>query len=125
MPLHPTPARRTAGLRPAPHACAADGRAPPCTPRLRGERQGSALHPLGLSPQTPEMLSHLFLARGRDGGWGFCTSFALSDQPAIMTAGWSVYVRAKVFFSDKAQENAAGNMIPAAFFYVFVFGGCL
>ncbi|NBI82490.1 hypothetical protein D3Z48_10445, partial [Clostridiaceae bacterium] len=22
-------------------------------PRLRGERQGSALHPLGLTPQTP------------------------------------------------------------------------
>ncbi|NBI83975.1 hypothetical protein D3Z48_18275, partial [Clostridiaceae bacterium] len=42
----------------------------PCTPRLRGGRQGSALHPLGLSPQTPEMLTHLFLACGRDGDFG-------------------------------------------------------
>ncbi|RKJ73053.1 hypothetical protein D7X33_20790, partial [Butyricicoccus sp. 1XD8-22] len=57
LPLHPAPARRAAEL------C-------PCTPRLRGERQGSALHPLGLSPQTPEMLAHLFLACGRDGGLG-------------------------------------------------------
>ncbi|RKJ79527.1 hypothetical protein D7X33_07520 [Butyricicoccus sp. 1XD8-22] len=40
LPLHPAPTRRAAGL------C-------PCTPRLRGGRQGSALHPLGLSPQTP------------------------------------------------------------------------
>ncbi|MCI9484865.1 MAG: hypothetical protein HFH27_10460, partial [Clostridiaceae bacterium] len=58
LPLHPAPARRAAGL------C-------PCTPRLRGGRQGSALHPLGLSPQTPEMLSHLYLACGRDVGLGF------------------------------------------------------
>ncbi len=31
--------------RPAPSAYAASGRALPCTQRLRGERQGSALHP--------------------------------------------------------------------------------
>ncbi|NBI83477.1 hypothetical protein D3Z48_15630, partial [Clostridiaceae bacterium] len=30
-------------------------------------RQGSALHPLGLAPQTPEMLAHLYIACGRDG----------------------------------------------------------
>ncbi|NBH79553.1 hypothetical protein D3Z52_15540 [Clostridiaceae bacterium] len=55
LPLHPAPSRRAAGLR-------------PCTPRLRGGRQGSALHPLGLPPQTPEMLTHLLFACGRDEG---------------------------------------------------------
>ncbi|RKJ79524.1 hypothetical protein D7X33_07500, partial [Butyricicoccus sp. 1XD8-22] len=76
--------RRAAGLR-------------PCTPRLRGERRGSApaprayaasdrappLHPAptrratGLCPvpagafaPDPEMLTHLLIACGRDGGGG-------------------------------------------------------
>ncbi|RKJ75856.1 hypothetical protein D7X33_16105, partial [Butyricicoccus sp. 1XD8-22] len=60
--LHPAPARRAAGL------C-------PCTPRLRGGRQGAALHPLGFPPQTPEMLAHLSLACGRDGGLGLLHAF--------------------------------------------------
>ena len=59
LPLHPAPARRVAGLY-------------PCTPRLRGERQGSAPAPRayaaggralpctrwGFTP-NPEMLTHL------------------------------------------------------------------
>ncbi|RKJ75452.1 hypothetical protein D7X33_17080, partial [Butyricicoccus sp. 1XD8-22] len=42
------------GFAPAPHACAAGGRALPCT------RWGFA--------PDPEMLAHLCLACGRDGG---------------------------------------------------------
>ncbi|RKJ76239.1 hypothetical protein D7X33_15095 [Butyricicoccus sp. 1XD8-22] len=57
---------RAAGLCP----CTPPRALPSGHPRLRGGRQGSALHPLGLPPQTPEMLAHLFFACGRDGGFG-------------------------------------------------------
>ncbi|RKJ76773.1 hypothetical protein D7X33_13620, partial [Butyricicoccus sp. 1XD8-22] len=72
-PLHPAPTRRAAGLR-------------PCTPRLRGGRQGSALHPLGLPPQTPEMLTHLFSPADGTGVLGFCPSFTPS-APARQNGG--------------------------------------
>ncbi|RKJ80768.1 hypothetical protein D7X33_05535, partial [Butyricicoccus sp. 1XD8-22] len=53
LPLHPAPARRAAGLCPAPRACAAGGRALPCT------RWGSA--------PDPEMLTHLCSPAGGTG----------------------------------------------------------
>ncbi|RKJ74109.1 hypothetical protein D7X33_19865, partial [Butyricicoccus sp. 1XD8-22] len=57
LPLHPAPARRAAGR------C-------PCTPRLRGGRQGSALHPLGLTPQTPRCLRISSSPAGGTGDFG-------------------------------------------------------
>ena len=62
-----------------------EGAAPRRGGVLRGQRQGSALHPrlcgghqralpsglpLGLCPPDPEMLAHLCFACGRDGGLG-------------------------------------------------------
>ncbi len=72
-PLHPAPTRRAAGLR-------------PCTLRLRGGRQGSALHPLGLRPRPRDANASL-LACGRDGSWAFCPSFVLCAPPARTAAG--------------------------------------
>ncbi len=57
-----------------------------CTLRLRGGRQGSALHPLGLRPRPRDANASL-LACGRDGSWAFCPSFVLCAPPARTAAG--------------------------------------
>ncbi|RKJ81061.1 hypothetical protein D7X33_04845 [Butyricicoccus sp. 1XD8-22] len=54
---------KAAGLCP----CTPPRALPSGHPRLRGGRQGAALHPLGLSPQTPEMLTHLCSPAGGTG----------------------------------------------------------
>ncbi|RKJ78660.1 hypothetical protein D7X33_09615 [Butyricicoccus sp. 1XD8-22] len=57
-----------------------------CVPRLRGGRQGSALHPLGLSPQAPRCWRISFCLRAGRGLLPFPA--AVLGQPAMMAAGW-------------------------------------
>ncbi|RKJ75455.1 hypothetical protein D7X33_17095 [Butyricicoccus sp. 1XD8-22] len=83
--MRPTPARRAAGRCPAP------GGALPLHPTPTRRAAGRCPAPAGAFAPDPEMLAHLCIACGRDGGWGFLFGRVLNDQPAMMTAGWSGY----------------------------------
>ena len=74
--MRPTPARRAGG----------GGAAPP-----RGRGAGTAPPHPAPPARGPDLLAHLCIACGRDGGWGFLFGRVLNDQPAMMTAGWSGY----------------------------------
>ncbi|RKJ73059.1 hypothetical protein D7X33_20820 [Butyricicoccus sp. 1XD8-22] len=90
LPLHPAPTRRAAGR------C-------PCTPRLRGEWRGSAPAPRacaaggralpctrwGFRPRPPEMLAHLCLACGRDGGLAYGLR-TVACAVLFMHIGWKM-----------------------------------
>ncbi|NBH78073.1 hypothetical protein D3Z52_07780, partial [Clostridiaceae bacterium] len=76
LPLHPAPARRAAGLRPA---------------------------PAGAFAPDPEMLTHLYLACGRDGGLGTHIMIrVLCSKPARHYDSGLV--------SAVSEQNGKGNM---------------
>ncbi|RKJ74959.1 hypothetical protein D7X33_18720 [Butyricicoccus sp. 1XD8-22] len=70
----------------------------------------------GRKPPDPEMLSHLYVACGRDGG--FCPPFTLRD-PARQNGGGLVgvgYLMGGFPLSAQNAQKVAGIMTPATFF---------
>jgi len=108
-----TPGR---GAAPAPRACAASGRALPLHPAPARRAAGLCPAPAGAFAPDPEMLTHLCFACGRDGGLGAATSLPLNDQSARTAADWSGRCFDgcfPIYCSD--ARKVAGIMTPATF----------
>ena len=115
--IHIAPARRAAGLchctsrlrgerrdsAPAPRACAVSGRAPPLHPAPARRAAGLRPAPAGAFAPDPEMLTHLYLACGRDGGLGTHIMIrVLCSKPARHYDSGLV--------SAVSEQNGKGNM---------------
>ncbi|NBH77786.1 hypothetical protein D3Z52_06310 [Clostridiaceae bacterium] len=87
----------------------------PCTPRLRGERQGSALHPAGLRPCTPRLRGERQGSALHPAGLRPCTPLGLCPRPrdadaslSRLRAGRGLGHSKSFLLSDAARQNGGG-----------------